>query len=174
MTWILKVLACVSLQGEASQAWHVPGPLHCCGASPAEPEAEWQKAGAVLFRQGQVRFIQCIVYGSFLRSYVFPPPKSSHQIRPWYIINSTTVVNFGGLTTGHIFIGLWGHFQELLSLFFCFLAREAMWRCAPDILGICDQNTLFYIYKWFVIPLFDRGSYFTTIKCGFEYFFFIF
>lgn len=52
----LKVLACVSLQGEASQAWHVPGPLHCCGASPAEPEAQWQKAGAVLFRQGQVRF----------------------------------------------------------------------------------------------------------------------
>lgn len=83
----LKVLACVSLQGEASQAWHVPGPLHCCGASPAEPEAQWQKAGAVLFRQGQVRF-NALFMGHFFRSYAFTSPKSSHPISPRCIIDN--------------------------------------------------------------------------------------
>lgn len=84
----LKVLACVSLQGEASQAWHVPGPLHCCGASPAEPEAQWQKAGAVLFRQGQVRFIALFMGHFFFRSYAFTSPKSSHPISPRCIIDN--------------------------------------------------------------------------------------
>lgn len=144
MTWILKVLACVSLQGEASQAWHVPGPLHCCGASPAEPEAEWQKAGAVLFRQGQVRFIQCIVYGSFLRSYVFPQPKSSHQIRPWYIINSTTVVNFWGVNYWSYFYRALGPFSRA-SVSFLLLSRQRSY------VKVCSRYSWYLLSEYIVL-----------------------